>query len=305
MRRIALGLGVAVALAAHAAPEPPVTTPTAAEIASLEHARDKRPADGERRGALALAYYRYARAAFDRHELPAYEDYLARAIKEWVEMLRIDPENPEPHIYMGIASIYQGRIEETLESLQNARVLEPRSPVAYTNIAETLIYMGRDAREVETWLSRGERMGANPAIVELNFCLLRWRDGDTASAARRFNTAAKLDPSVVEVWNEAPVSKPIRAFTDLTEYCCGSPACGPYLERACQKSELEVARREVPEETVLRELRIEMERRRELERIYQKRKDLDIRVSKPDDEATPPATPASPAAEPQAKEPPQ
>jgi tetratricopeptide (TPR) repeat protein len=209
MRKIALGFGVAVALAAHAAPEPPVTTPTAAEIASLEHARDKRPADAERRGALALAYYRYARAAFDRHELPAYEDYLARAIEEWVEMLRIDPENPEPHVYMGIASAYQGRIEETLESLQNARVLEPRSPVAYTNIAETLIYMGRDAREVETWLSRGERMGANPAIVELNFCLLRWRDGDAASAARRFNTAAKLDPSVVEVWNEAPVSKPI------------------------------------------------------------------------------------------------
>jgi hypothetical protein len=47
------------------------------------------------------------------------------------------------------------------------------------------------------------------------------------------------------------------------------------------------SRRQVPEETVLRELRIEMQRRRELERIYRERRDLDIRVQKPDDEQAP------------------
>ena len=300
MWKLVFGATIWIAIAAQAAPEPPVaTTPTAAEIAKLEHARDQRPRDVERRIALGGAYYRFARAGFDRSELPVYEDYLGRAVQEWLEALRIDPENPEPHVFMGIASAYQGRIDDALDSFQNARVLEPRNPNAYTNIAETLIYAGHGAREVETWLSRGERMGANPAIVELNFCLLRWRDGDLASAARRFQTAAKLDPDVVRVWNEAPVSKPIRSFSDLADYCCGSPACGPYLERACQKSELEVTRRVLPEETALRELRIEMQRRRELERIYKQRRDLDIRVQKPKDEAPPPS------AEPNAKEAPQ
>jgi hypothetical protein len=114
-----------------------------------------------------------------------------------------------------------------------------------------------------------------------------------AAAASRFRTAAKLDPTVVRVWNDAPVSKPIRTFSDLTAYCCGSPACGPYLARACGDVELEVAQRQLPEETVLRELRIEMERRRELERIYRERKDLDIKVKTPEAEASAGAQPSA------------
>jgi tetratricopeptide (TPR) repeat protein len=295
-----LACAIWAAVGAQAAPKPEApATPTLSEIASLESARDKKPDRADRRGPLALAYYRFARAAFDRGESRVYEDYLGRAMTEWVEELRLDPENSEPHVYMGIVSAYQGRIDDALDSFYNARSLEPGVGVYYTNIAETMIYAGRDAREVETWLSRGERMGANPAIVELNFCLLRWRDGDAASAARRFKTAMSLDPSVVSVWNEAPVSNPIRTFSDLSNYCCGSPACGPYLERACQKSELEVARRQVPEETALKELRIEMERRRELGRIYRDRKDLDIRVQKPEDQKPPATEPPAPKESPQ------
>jgi tetratricopeptide (TPR) repeat protein len=298
MRQLAAAaLAIGLAAGAHAAPvRPPATTPTPSEIASLERARDAKPNRADRRNALALAYYRWARAAFDRGHPKVYEEYLERAIKEWVAALRLDPENPDPHIYMGIVSAYQGRIDDALDSFYNARALDPGAGYAYTNIAETLIYAGRNAREVETWLSRGERMGANPAIVELNFCLLRWRDGDLQAANRRFNTAMRMDPSVVRVWNEAPVSQPIRTFGDLTTYCCGSPACGPYLEKACRASELEVAKRDLPEETALRELRIEMERRRELQRIYDQRKDLEIRVQKP--AAGPPADAQSPTPSP-------
>jgi tetratricopeptide (TPR) repeat protein len=309
MRQLAaVALAIGIAAAAHAAPaRPAATTPAPSEIASLERARDAKPNRADRRNALALAYYRWARAAFDRGHPKVYEEYLERAMKEWVAALRLDPENPEPHVYMGIVSAYQGRIDDALDSFYNARALEPGAGHAYTNIAETLIYAGRNAREVETWLSRGERMGANPAIVELNFCLLRWRDGDLQAANRRFNTAMRMDPSVVRVWNEAPVSQPIRTFGDLTTYCCGSPACGPYLENACRASELEVAKRDLPEETALRELRIEMERRRELERIYKERRDLEIRVQKPDAEEPagsqssaqrPPAQTTAPAATP-------
>ena len=280
----ALGVGAA------AAPKPAAENMvvSAEDIARLERTRDKRPQRYEARDELALAHYRYARAALDRREFALYEKHLALAMEEWLASLRIEPRNPGPHIYMGIVSAYQGRIEDALDSMQNARSLEPRSPVAYTNIAETLIYAGRDAREVEGWLERGQRLGASPALIELNYCLLRWRDGNPESAARNFNRAAKFDPEVVRVWNEAPVSTPIRTFEDLRGYCCGSPACGPYLAKACEAANQEVAQREVPEETALRELRIEMARRRELERIYRERRELEIRVKEAEEAGTEP-----------------
>lgn len=296
LRRVVAVVGIAVAT--RAAPAPPaVTTPTAAEIATLERARDKRPRDASRRDELGFAYYRFARAALDRKEFPAYESHLGKAMAEWLESLRLEPENPAPHTFMGMAAAYQGRIDDAVDSFYNARQLEPRAGTAYTNIAETLIYAGRSAREVEVWLERGERMGVSAGVVELNYCLLRWRDGEAESAARHFYRALKFDPELVRVWNEAPVSTPIKTFDDLTQYCCGSPACGPYLERACTRSERTVARRELPEETTLRELRIEMERRRELDRIYKKRQDLEIKVKKPDDAAPAPPTEAPSAQE--------
>ena len=57
-----------------------------------------------------------------------------------------------------------------------------------------------------------------------------------------------------------------------------SPACGPYLEHACADLSLEVGRREVSEETLLKELRLEMEKRRRLREIYQQRKELELEV---------------------------
>ena len=289
---IALALGVSAAAKQVEVP----MAPTPAEVAQYERARDKRPNRADVRDDLGLAYYRFARGALDRGEFPVYEDYLARAMKEWLASLRLEPENSAPHTYMGIVSAYQGRIEDALDSFYNARSLEPGAGVYYTNIAETLIYAGRPAREVQTWISRGERMGVSPAIVELNYCLLRWRDGDVEAAGRNFYRALKFDPSVVHVWNEAPVSNPIQTFEDLTQYCCGSPACGPYLANACKTAERDVVIRAVPAETARRELVIEMEKRRELDRIYKQRRDLEVRVK--DAEAAPAET--QPAAEGQA-----
>jgi tetratricopeptide (TPR) repeat protein len=281
---------------AQAAPEDVPATPTLADLAALEKARTKRPNRVYLRDELGLGYYRYARAAFDRGEFSVYEDYLARATTEWLESLKLEPESAVPHIYMGIVSAYQGRIDDALDSFQNARALAPANGVSYTNLAETMIYAGRDAREVESWLSRGERMGASPAIVELNYCLLRWRDGDVEAASKKFQRALRFDRNVVRQWNEAPVSKPILSFEDLAGYCCGSPACGPYLANACKTAKQDVAERVAPEETKLRELRIEMERRRELERIYRQRRDLDIRVQKAEAEKAAPAEQPAPEA---------
>jgi tetratricopeptide (TPR) repeat protein len=295
----ALALALAAPLVAKPVEVPPA--PTAQDVANLERARDKHPDRAELRDAMGLAYYRTARAALDRGDFAAYEDALARAVREWVESLRLEPRGATPHVYMGIASAYQGRIDDALDDFNNARSLEPGIGVNYTNIAETMIYAGRPRSQVETWLSRGERMGVDPAIVELDYSLLYWREGDLEAAQRSFYRALRFDPKVVQNWNEAPVSSPIRSFEDLAHYCCGSPACGPYLASACATAKQEVAKHEVPAEVARRELVIEMEKRRALGRIYREHKELDVRVK--DAEPTPPEASPSPAPSGDAKAP--
>ena len=252
------------------------------EIARLEKERDKRPSDPERRQALGEAYYREARRALDQRQFAEYESYLGKAMDEVLESARLDPESAAPHVFMGIVAAYQGDIGRTFRSLANARQLAPRAWTSYTNLAETLVYKGSPRRDVERWLERGEKLGADPAVSELSLCLVSWRDGDLAAAERHFKRVRRLNPEVLKSWNEAPVPKPLESLADLMSYCCGSPACGPYLVNACQESELEVAKREIPEEVARRELVIEMERRRKLDEIYSKRKDLEIEVERPE-----------------------
>ena len=259
------------------------------QLAKLEQERDRRPNDPERREALGQAYYRHARLALDQKDFAEYETYLGKAMDEVLESARLDPRSASPHVFMGIVAAYQGDIDRAFRSLANARRLAPRSWTSYTNIAETLIYKGSPRRDVEKWIDRAEPLGASAGVVELNLCLVSWRDGNLEAADRHFRRVRRLDPKVLESWNEAPVPKPIETLADLMSYCCGSPACGPYLAEACKQSQLEVTQREVPAEVVRRELVIEMERRRKLNEIYQQHKELEIEVEKP--EAVPPAQP--------------
>jgi tetratricopeptide (TPR) repeat protein len=273
VKRLATALA-ALALLLLAAADP--------ELARLEKERDKRPNDPERRQALGEAYYREARRALDEKDFPAYESYLAKAMDEVLESARLDPESASPHVFMGIVAAYQGDIGRTFRSLANARRLAPRAWTSYTNLAETLVYKGSPRRDVERWLERADKLGGDPAVSELNLCLVSWRDGDLEAADRHFKRVKRLNPQVLKSWNEAPVPKPIETLADLMSYCCGSPACGPYLSHACQESQLEVAKREIPEEVARRELLVEMERRRKLDEIYSKRRDLEIEVEAPE-----------------------
>jgi tetratricopeptide (TPR) repeat protein len=252
------------------------------ELARLEQEREKRPSDPERRQALGEAYYRHARLALDRRDFPEYESYLDKAMDEVLESARLDPESASPHVFMGIVAAYEGDIHRAFRSMANARRLAPRAWTSYTNIVETMIYKGSPRRDIEPWIDRAERFGANAGVVELNLCLVSWRDGDMEAAERHFKRVKRLDPKVLESWNEAPVPKPIETLPDLMSYCCGSPACGPYLADACKTSQLDVARREIPAEVARRELLIEMERRRKLNEIYSKRKELEIEVEQPE-----------------------
>ena len=67
-------------------------------------------------------------------------------------------------------------------------------------------------------------------------------------------------------------------FEEFAGYCCQSPACGPYMKDACMELSLDVQEREISEEAVLKELRIEMERERRMRKVYEQRKELEIGI---------------------------
>ena len=135
----------------------------------------------------------------------------------------------------GIVAAYQGDIERTFRSLANARRLAPRAWTSYTNIVETLIYKGsprRDDRALDR-PRRAARRELGRGRAESR-AWSSWRDGNMEGAERHFRRVRRLDPTVLESWNEAPVPKPIETLADLMSYCCGSPACGPVPGRRVQ-----------------------------------------------------------------------
>jgi tetratricopeptide (TPR) repeat protein len=182
---------------------------------------------------------------------------------------------------MGIIAAYQSDLDGVLVSMKNARRLDPQNPIAYTNLAETYIYLGKISN-ARRYLKKARKMRAPPVIVEMNEVLAAWRTGDYTEARDLFDSAYGLDPEVVKVWNEAPVAEPIESFEDFTGFCCGHIACGPYMENACKKMNQDVRHRDVSAETARQELVLEMERRRALQEIYGDRRDLEIEVEKPE-----------------------
>jgi len=74
----------------------------------------------------------------------------------------------------------------------------------------------------------------------------------------------------------------MKEFEDFAGYCCRSPACGPYLRDACHDLSFEVHDRELSKEAILKELRIEMEKTRRLNELYEQRKELKIEIEPPE-----------------------
>jgi hypothetical protein len=108
--------------------------------------------------------------------------------------------------------------------------------------------------------------------------LMDWHAGDLAAARRSFELLRIQYPEMIRSINVALLPTVPQKFEEFARYCCASPACGPYLENACAALSLPVKHREVSNETLLRELQLEMEARRRMEEIYKQRKELEIEV---------------------------
>ncbi len=244
----------------------------------LESARAEDPDDIEARIALGTVYYRIARDALDQNRDEArYATYLERSVEEFLSASELDPTHDSPHFYLALMDVYRGKPWKALRGFDNARKLQPEAGVAYTNIAEMFVYVDR-VEKARAWNQRGWRKGAPAGAVRFNDMLIAWREGDLDEARRQFEVLRSAHPEALRTINVASLAAPPQRFVEFAGYCCGSPACGPYMEVPCRALELRVEPRAVSEETVLRELRLEIERERRLRDVYRQRRELEIRV---------------------------
>lgn len=243
----------------------------------LEADRQRRPSSVPVRLALGEVYYRSARDALDWDDDEGrYLAYLERSLDEFVVSARLAPEHQQPHFYMAVIDVYRGDLEAAMRGLRNARRLAP-GPIADTNLAETFVYAG-DLAQARRWNESGRLAGAGLGAVTFNEMLIHWSEGDLVAAREDFAFLRAQYPKTLRTINVAPLPTMPQRFEEFAGYCCESPACGPYLEHACTSLGLAVTRREVSEETLLRELQLEMESRRRLREIYGQRKELELEV---------------------------
>ena len=129
--------------------------------AKLEQLAQEHPDNSEIHLDLGEAYFKTARKALDEGNDVVYLNYLAKAQGAVIRAAELDPSAPGPHTWMGIIAAYQSDLDRTLINLQNAKRLEPYSPVAYTNLAETYVYMGKISIARRN-LKKARKLGSPP-----------------------------------------------------------------------------------------------------------------------------------------------
>lgn len=247
---------------------------------TLEEKRSADPNSAGVRVALGETYYRKAREALDRDGDEAqYLAYLERATEEFVQALELEPRDHQPHFYLAVIDAYRGELSSALRGFNNARKLQP-SGTAYTNIAEIFVYLGRIPQAYE-WNDLGLRKNAPYSSYVFNEMLLAWKEGNVEGARRKFATLRDRYPESISTINVAKLPETPQTFEAFAGYCCDSPACGPYMVEACTDLELAVRDRQISEESILKELRIEIERKRRLKKVYEQRKELEITIDEP------------------------
>jgi tetratricopeptide (TPR) repeat protein len=245
--------------------------------ALLEADRERFPSSVPVRLALGEVYYRSARDALDWDgDEGRYLAFLEKAVDEFVRAAALDPNSPQPLFYLAVIDMYRGDLVAAQRGLRNTRRLG-FGPVGDTNLAESYIYSG-DLAEASRLNQVGRLGGAGFGPVTFNEMLMQWSAGDLEAARRSFEMLRVHNPEMLQTVNVAPLPTAPRRFEEFAGYCCASPACGPYLEHACAALSLPVKHRGISEETVLRELRLEMEAQRRLREIYRQRKELEIEV---------------------------
>ena len=136
------------------------------------------------------------------------------------------------------------------------------SPVSYTNIAEIYVYRGSPTgRKTGTrWACGRARPGG---AVAFNDMLIAWKEGDVREARRKFEQLKRHEPEMIRTINMARLQRS-RAASRNSPATAAEPRLRPLHEESVLDLSLTVQEREISEEAVLKELRLEIEAKRRL-----------------------------------------
>ena len=212
----------------------------------LETIRQSRPGDMEAWQDLVRLYYQQWRLAEDEGRSEDAVRYLAELQDEILEMVETFPEDPGPHLWMGVVSVYRNDLDSAIVNFRNARSLDPRSGSHYTNLAHTWVYKGKLSR-ASSLLDKARKYGAHPSELDRIEILAAWRRGDFVEARDVFEMALDV-PDFADTWDMVPLPEPMETFEDFASVCGANRACGPNMGDSCKRLDVEVTGEEVPEE---------------------------------------------------------
>jgi len=264
--------------------------------AEYERLKQIAPDQEDIRVGLGYVHFELAKQALTAKDEEKYTAELQLAQDEALRAIDLAPESHRGHVVLGIISAYRGDLRAAQESFELARRLDPLQPVHYLNLAELNIYRGRVGL-ARRYIAKARKRNASPADVEMVEVLAAWRDKDYVEAKDIFEDVALLDPEVAANWNGG---QGIKTFDDMTKFCCETIACGPYMKAACKDVQQQVAERTLKEETVRKEIAMELERQRRSKQTRDRLRALQIEVDDLDsgpgatDQETEPADPNAP-----------
>jgi tetratricopeptide (TPR) repeat protein len=231
----------------------------------------------ESRFLLGKAHFARAQRALEAGDEFEYTSELAAAQEQFLRAVELAPTLPFPHNMLAILSAYRTDLDSTRRSFDIVRQLRPLEPRIYTNLAELEVYRGQ-LTLAKQYLESARRLGGAEAEIEFVETLAAWRRGDLYAARDIFSAVAMLHPEAARTWNGASA---IQTFDDFADHCCRLPFCGRYMKDACTQMKLEVQNRDLQRKTLLKELQLEAERRKAMQDIYGRRRDLKIVLADP------------------------
>ena len=124
---------------------------------------------------------------------PEHRDARERALKEYVDSLKMDADWPSANVNLGNLYLRQRRMDDAVAAFQRAIALDPQFTGATLNLADAYRQSGRDAEGEKQLRSGIARAPRNPDLHHA-LGLLLVRKGDKTAALQELALAARLAP---------------------------------------------------------------------------------------------------------------
>jgi tetratricopeptide (TPR) repeat protein len=243
-------------------------------LAEFENLKKQAPENKEVRLGLGSAHFGLAEAALKAGDEATYIAELARSQDEALRAIELDPEYAAAHNLLGVISAYRSDLDAAQESFELARRLDPLNPLYYLNLAEVSVYRGKMVM-ARRYLAKARERGAPLPLIEMNMVLAAWREGDYVEARDIFDDVLELNPQVAKTWNGGTE---ITSFESMAQHCCEQVSCGPFMKSSCQEMKQTVAERTLKEETLRKEVQMELDREKRSAQARERLRDLQIEV---------------------------